>query len=119
MLVSFDQGKTFREVGRMPGPMAASCTHVEVNDVPAGVRNALVRYQTTRQRNTLCLFDFRIDADYAEPHGGFRPVQVTYLWDENGVAKQRVHVARQPNETYVITCERPPLMRSLMVELAQ
>ena len=38
----------------------------------------------------------RIDADYKEPAGGFRPVQVTYVWEEGGLEKKDVHVATEP-----------------------
>ena len=75
-----------------------------------------MRYAGT-QRNTTCLFDFRIDADYREPRGGFRPVRVTYAWQENGVEKRDVHVARRPEERYTIRCAARPVMKSLTVEL--
>jgi hypothetical protein len=65
------------------------------------------------------MFSFRIDADYKEPHGGFRPVRVTYLWEEGGLEKQDVHVAKKPDETYQITCESTPVMKSLILELAE
>lgn len=61
----------------------------------------------------------RIDADYQEPAGGFRPIQVTYVWEEGGLEKKDVHVARSPAETYTITCESTPVMKSLVVELAK
>ena len=118
MLVSFDNGATFKKAGSMPGPQVASCTYVTVEDVPPGTRKALVRFQSTRQRNTLCIFDLRIDADYQEPFGGFRPVKITYVWTEDGAEKRHVHVARKPNDTYRIVCAKTPLMRSLIVELA-
>jgi hypothetical protein len=107
------------QVGALPGPTAGSSKYFTFDKVPKGARHALVRFQSTRQYNTLCIFDFRIDADYAEPHGGFRPVKVTYVWEEDGVGKRHAHTAHAPNETYAITCERPPLMKSLVVELAK
>lgn len=118
MLVSFDGGRTFREVGRMPGPAAGSCTYVTAADVPPGTRKALVRLKSTRQRNTLCMFDLRIDADYREPHGGFRPVKITYVWQEKGAEKRHIHVAKTPQETYRITCGDSPVMKSIIFELA-
>ena len=119
LLVSFDEGKTFKKAGEMRGPMKGSCTYVSFGDVPPGTRKALVRYQSTRQRNTLCLFNLRIDADYAEPCGGFRPVKTTYVWEENGEQKRHEHVAKRPNETYEITCAGTPVMKSLTVELGE
>ena len=119
MLVSFDGGKTFRKVGSIRGPMAGSCTYFEAGDVPRGTRKALVRIQSTRQRNTLCFFDLRIDADYAEPSGGFRPVKITYVWTEAGSEKRHVHVARKRGETYRVRCGDSPVMKSLIVEIAE
>ena len=118
VLVSFDDGASFRKVGSMPGPMVGSCTYVTVDDVPPGTQRALVRFKSTRQRNTLCIINTRIDADYTEPVGGFRPVRITYVWTENDVEKRHTHVAEQPAETYEITCGGSPLMKSLVVELA-
>ena len=55
---------------------------------------------------------------YQEPHGGFRPVRVTYVWDENGTERRDVHVATQPRETYTIRCPAQPEMKSIVLELA-
>ncbi|KPJ55660.1 MAG: hypothetical protein AMS16_03885 [Planctomycetes bacterium DG_58] len=117
MQVSFDDGQTWQETGHMGGN-AGCCTYVTYDEVPKETRKALIRYKTTRMRNTLCLFDLRVDADYTEPNGGFRPVKVTYVWTEDGEEKRDVRVAKKPNETYTITCAKEPLMKSLIVELA-
>jgi hypothetical protein len=117
--VSFDDGKTFKDAGKMPGPAVGSCKYVTVEDVPARAKKALVRYQALPLRNTICIFDFRIDVDYAEPAGGFRPVKVTYVWEEGGAPKTDVHVAATPGETYKITCGKAPLMKSLILEVAE
>jgi hypothetical protein len=116
--VSFDGGKTFKSVDRAAGPTAGSCKYVTFGDVPAGTRQALVRFAGS-QRNTTCLFDYRIDADYKEPHGGFRPVRVKYQWEENGQAKQDVHVMKQGQESYTINCAAKPLMKSIALEWAE
>ena len=42
--VSFDEGKTFRSVGRAEGPKVFGAAWVTVADVPPGTRKALVRY---------------------------------------------------------------------------
>jgi hypothetical protein len=70
------------------------------------------------QRNTLVLFDLRISADYAEPHGGTAPVKVTYVWSENGTEKRDTHVISGATESYVIHCDQKPLLKSLIVERA-
>ncbi len=117
--VSFDDGKTWKTVDQPEGPTLPRNfvgRYVIVSDLPAGTRSALVRYRGTG-RNTLVMCNARIDADYQEPAGGFRPVQVTYVWEEGGLEKKDVHVARGPEESYTITCESAPLMKSLIVEL--
>jgi hypothetical protein len=116
--VSFDGGKTFKTVDRGAGPWQGCCKYVEVPDVPAGTRAAQVRFAGV-ERNTTCMFSARIDADYKEPNGGFRPVKVTYVWDENGAEKKDVHVAQKPEETYTINCAAKPTMKSIVMELAQ
>jgi hypothetical protein len=114
--VSFDGGKTFKQVDRYPGPAQGNCRYTTVSDVPAGTREARVRWSGT-SHNTTCLFLARIDADYRQPHGGFRPVKVTYAWEEGGIEKKDVHVATGPAETYTITCTSKPAMKSITLEL--
>ena len=116
--VSFDGGDTFVSVDRFEGPTQGRCQYVTVEDVPAGTREALLRW-SGQQYNTTCVFNLRIDADYVEPHGGFRPVKVTYLWSEGGVDKEDVHIAKAPEETYHIECAGEPRMKSIILELAE
>jgi hypothetical protein len=116
--VSFDGGDTFVSVDRFEGPTQGRCQYVTVEDVPAGTREALLRW-SGQQYNTTCVFNLRIDADYVEPHGGFRPVKVTYLWSEGGVDKEDVHIAKAPEETYHIECTGEPRMKSIILELAE
>ena len=54
-----------------------------------------------------------------EPSGGFRATQVSYNWEENGQPRQDIHIARKPQESYTITCDAKPLMKSLVLELAE
>ena len=114
---SFDGGKTFKTMDKAEGPYVGFCKYITFSDVPAGTRSALIRY-AGHQNNTLGLFGFRIDADYKETNGGFRPVKVTYVWDENGAEKQDVHIAAKPSETYTIKCDAKPTMKSIILELA-
>lgn len=121
--VSVDDGKTWESVDEPDeadlgsGPPFYAGRYVIFNDLPAGTRSALVRYRGIGP-STVALQNARIDADYAEPHGGFRPVQVTYVWEEGGVEKRDVHVARSPTETWTIKVESPPVMQSLVLQLA-
>ena len=116
--VSFDGAKSFRTVERLEGPFVGMGKSVLVSDIPAGTRSAHVRFAGA-QRNTLVLQNARIDADYREPNGGFRPVKITYSWEENGKLKHNTHVTRRPQESYTITCADKPLMKSIALELAE
>jgi hypothetical protein len=118
MQVSWDGGKTFETVETVTGPTQGSCRYVIVDRVPAGTRNALVRFVGS-QRNTTAILSLRIDADCALPGGGFRPVKVTYRWQENEQPKKHVHVAKSPHETYQIVCTDKPTMKSISLELAE
>ena len=68
--------------------------------------------------NATMIFNHRIDADYKQPHGGFAPVKVTYVWEENGAEKRDVHIARSPAEEYALTCAANPAMKSIVLERA-
>jgi hypothetical protein len=112
---SFVDGKTWRPIGKLEGPTPGNSKYFVFADVPKGARAVLVRL-AGRQSNTLGLFDLRVDADYAQPHGGFAPVKVTYVWDEGGVEKRDVHVTSKPEESYVIRCTTTPVLKQLVVE---
>ncbi|MGB2824383.1 MAG: hypothetical protein WBF17_25635, partial [Phycisphaerae bacterium] len=100
--VSFDDGKTFRSIGRCEGPTRNDGGYFELGDVPPGTKKALARFVGT-QRNTTMIYNLRIDADYAEPHGGFLPVKITYVWKEGDLGQRNVQVAAGPAKTYTIT----------------
>jgi hypothetical protein len=116
--VSYDGGKSWKAVSRAAGPTSGDCHYVAVSDVPAGTREAKVRFSGT-SRNATGFLNFRIDADYKEPAGGFRPVKVTYRWEEDGKAKEQVFVAKKGEETWTVTCASRPLMKSIVMELGE
>jgi len=116
--LSFDGGKTWQAFATFDKGQPASERYVAFEDVPKGVRAAQLRL-SGYQKTVACIFGLRMDADYVEPHGGFRPVKITYLWEENGVAKQDVHVARSPSDSYTISCSSAPEMKSLVLELGE
>jgi hypothetical protein len=116
--VSFDDGKTFQTIDRAAGPTAGNCKYVTFDKIPADTKAALVRF-AGKAVNTTCLFRVRLDADYLEPQGGFRPIKVTYLWEEGGQAKQDIHVAKAATEEYTITCAAKPTMKSIIMEWAE
>ncbi len=115
LLVSYNGGRNFITVGGCPGGVAGNCVSVTADQVPKGVREALVRY-VARQVNTTCLFDLRIDADYVEPYGGQAPVKITYVWDEGGAEKRAEHRTEKPMDLWQITCAQKPVLKSLVVE---
>ena len=86
--------------------------------MPPGARAALVRFAGT-SRNATGIFNFRIDADYREPRGGFRPVKVTYAWGEAGRPRRHAHVARRARAAYTTRCAARPVRKSLTVELTE
>jgi len=116
--VSYDDGKTFSSVVKCPGPAVSYGRFVEIKNVPARTRIAKVRYVGARGGNRLMFFNQRIDADYSLPAGGMRPVKVTYVWEEGGIEKKRAHVARKAEETWKIKCRSKPVMKSIIMELA-
>jgi len=116
--VSFDEGATFRKVTRLGGPTAGESRYFTIDGVPPGCRAAHIRL-VGQQYNTTMLFGLRIDADYLQPHGGFRPVKITYVWEEGGKERRHEHVARSPREVYTIRCGPKTVVKSFTVELAQ
>jgi hypothetical protein len=112
--VSFDEGKTFKTVERAVGPAKPGHAWVAFSDVPPGTRKCLVRYAAFSRGDCL-LWRFRIDADYAEPHGGAAPVKITYRWDEDGRPKEDV---RTTAAGYTLRCAKKPLMKSIVLERA-
>jgi hypothetical protein len=116
--VSYDKGQTFTSMTKLTGPAKGMTKYLVVKDIPAGTREAQIKL-IGAQVNTAAIFDMRIDADYREPNGGFRPVKVTYVWDEAGQAKQDVHVVKSASETYTINCGPKAVVKSYTVELAE
>lgn len=114
--VSCDNGRTWMLAGTLDGPTPGNSKYFVFNDVTPDCRAALVRFAGV-QYNTTGIFDLRISADYAEPRGGFSPVRVTYLWDENGVEKRHVHLAEEAKQTWRIECAAKPTMKSICLEM--
>ena len=113
--VSFDDGKTFKTVDKAMGPNRQNGKFIAFSEVPAGTRKAQVRIHSVSKGNCV-IFGARADADYTEPHGGFRPVKVTYTWNEGTAEKQDIHVAAKDSETYVIKCADTPKMKAIVME---
>jgi hypothetical protein len=114
--VSFDGGKTWRKAGVCEGERNFGSALLTVEDIPEKTKAALVRWSGT-QTNAAMIFNLRIDADYKPAGSGFRPVKITYVWDEAGVEKKDVHVARKAEDVYTIKCGEKVTPRSIMLEL--
>ncbi len=115
--VSFDDGKTFKTVDHAMGPNRQNGKFISFSEIPAGTRKAQVRIHANSKGNCV-IFAARADADYTEPHGGFRPVKVTYTWQEAGQDKQDVHIAAKDNDNYTIKCGDAPKMKAIVLEQA-
>jgi hypothetical protein len=116
--VSWDNGATWQTLEKLTGPGVHLTGFTPDAPAPPGTRQALVKWTGT-ERNTAVVFNFRIDADYAEPKGAFAPVKITYRWQEDRRDKEDVHVAKAAAETYSIDCGSTPKMTSITLELAE
>jgi hypothetical protein len=116
--VTFDEGKTWKEAGRLAGPTPGKTETFRLGDVPPGARRALCRYEMSGN-NTVGIFSFRVDADYRDPLAAkdVRPFVVVYRWKENGEEKtDRRTIDRLPFR-YTITTGAAPEMVSVTSEM--
>ena len=90
----------------------------EIKDVPAGTKSVWVKHAGYGGGNGVMLFNQRIDAHYKLPSAGFRPVKITYVWEEGGIEKKDEHIAKQAADTYKIKLDGKPDMKSIIMELA-
>ena len=118
MQASFDGGQTFTKIGDGPPQKFGRTAYVIYDKVPAGTKEAQVRLVGKKTSENM-LWSFRIDADYKAPNFGFRPVKITYVWEENGAEKRDVHVAKTAEDNYAIKCETAPKLKSIALELAE
>ena len=86
--------------------------------LPPSTKEARLRFNGHTD-NTTMFFGLRIDADYQQPHGGFRPVKITYVWEEDRQPHRHEHIATKPEETYTVRCGRRTVVKSFTVELAK
>ena len=78
--------------------------------MPPGVRKALFRFELTGN-NTVGIFSFRIDGDYRDPAGAFRPFEVVHRWKEGGQEKtHRERIARLPHRYRIETATDPEMV---------
>ena len=83
-----------RRVDHTAGPTRASASTRPSGDIPAGTRAAAGPLVGPAAQH-----DLPVPAAHRcrlrQPCGGFRPVKVTYVWEEGGLEKKDVHVAQQ------------------------
>lgn len=119
MLLSFDAGKSWKEAGKISGPTPGTTRYFRYDAVPAGTKQALLRYELTGN-NTIGVMSFRADADYRDPlaAASFHPFAVVHRWKENGIEKsKRVTVNKLPF-TYQIDVGVEPEMVAVSYEMA-
>ncbi|MCX5683125.1 MAG: hypothetical protein NT049_05505 [Planctomycetota bacterium] len=115
---SFDGGRTWKPMQKLGLAQPASSAYFTFDGVPAGAKAAQVKIAGV-QKNTVCIFSLRIDADYQEPCGGFRPVKVTYVWDEDGKEMKNEHICATPQDAWTVRCGPKTVAKSYAVELAR
>jgi len=116
--VSYDEGKTWKDAAKCVGPVVFNGVFTEIKDVPAGTKSVWVKHAGYGGGNGVMLFNQRIDAHYKLPSAGFRPVKITYVWEEGGIEKKDEHIAKQAADTYKIKLDGKPDMKSIIMELA-
>jgi hypothetical protein len=111
-MVSWDGGEDWREAARLAGPTPGHTAAFRFSDIPAGVRQALLRFELTGN-NTVGIFNFRIDADYLDPKAAKdgRPFDVIFHWMEDGRARsQTARVTQLPFRFRIETAATPELV---------
>ena len=119
--VSFDGGKTWKTVDRPEGLAGRAFRRPlrHRQGRAGGHPPAQVRYRGIGEEHARAdTMPASTPTTRSRP-GGFRPVQVTYVWEEGGWRRRTSTSARSPAETYTIACESTPVMKSLIVELVR
>lgn len=117
LLVSDDDGESWKEAETIPGPFVGFAKYVRFTDVAPGTRRVLVRYEMNgREQLGVGIFVFRVDVDYHDPLGGPRPVKVTYDWREEGAAAKDERIIERFPTTYTIRVKGNPIMKALTIE---
>ncbi len=97
--------------------MPATTRYFQYRVIPAGTRNALLKYELTGN-NTVGIFTFRVDADYRDPLShGFRSFTVVHRWKEGGQEKSFRHTVDHLPLTYTIPVSTDPEMVSVTYQM--
>lgn len=129
LLHSFDGGKTWSKTYSLTDTQQPwDVIHYEtVDQIPPGTKSVLFKYLlngSAAGTGACSIYAARMEASYKPADPGFKPVEVTYCWNEvqkDGSKVQRSHtelVAKTPH-VYTINVggEDHPVMESLAVKL--
>jgi hypothetical protein len=118
LLLSFDDGKTWKEAAKIAGPTLATTQYFRFTQIPAGKKQALLRYELSGN-NAVGIFSFRIDADYKDPRAAkeFLPFDVVYRWKEKGKVTTHRETIGQLPFTFQVETAAVPEMVSVTYEM--
>jgi len=106
----------FKLIETLAGPTLGNTKYFTYASIPPGTRQLKVKL-SGKELMATCMFGLRMDVDYKQPNGGFMPVQITYVWEENGQTKSNEHIARSPADSYVIKCGPNTVCKSVSLEI--
>ncbi len=108
----------FAEVHSIQGVDVKRPEYIEYTSLPAGTRNAWVRFNKKTIANTLGISGhLRIDADYTEAGATQLPFKIKHEWTENSIPKEHTEVVATTPHTYHINCAAEPAMTALTVSV--
>ena len=112
--VSFDDGKSWKDAGKIIGPYPGITKSFIYSDIPKGARKGMLKFEMTC-RNTVGIFDMRLDADYHDPlaKSKFFPFTVEHKWKEAGAKKSYIATVNKLPYTYKIVTKDEPEMLSV------
>jgi hypothetical protein len=120
---SLDSGKTWTKAWELTNPTGDSpwdYIHYEKIAIPKGNKTVLVKYVL----NKFSIYSCRAEADYVPADTAFKPMVVTFTWDEpqedyKTVTRSHTQVVDKPGTSYAINVGGAdhPVMKSLAVSL--
>lgn len=117
--VSFDDGQTWQEAGRIAGPTQGRTEYFRFDKIPPGAMRARLRYEMTGN-NTVGVLSFRVDADYRDPAAsGFQPFEIVHRWREGAEPKERHEMVNRLPYHYQMTTAAEPEMLSVEYRMPQ
>ena len=115
LLVSDNGGRSWKVADKLDGPFVGFTRFVTFEDIADLTRKILVRYEFNGP-GARGMFTFRVDVDYLDPGSGEHPVEVTYTWSEEGIAKSHRQVVTEYPTEYTFDVAGVPVMESVSVK---